>query len=213
MEAAVDHCCRRVFSWRVPPNWSTPDWQDECKAMACAAAWQAMCHFDPQRGVPLVAFLYERALASCYTRYRQEWSYACRCIGEIAQSGDLDSDELSWVRRTGYSCQSVQHSLTLDTEEVQRAVSRLAERDQALIHQLYWEGKTEQCLGREYGVTQQAVSKRKRAILRLLAVCVRESCPENSQKQHPLPLREALLLSATGAATKGAPAAATSSRG
>lgn len=44
---------KRIRSWRVPPNWSRGDWFEELAAVATAAAWQAICDFDPERGVPL----------------------------------------------------------------------------------------------------------------------------------------------------------------
>ena len=48
------------------------------------------------------------------------------------------------------------------------ALDSLAELDRGLIRQLFWDGRTEDDLAREWGVSQQAVSKRKQKILRAL---------------------------------------------
>ena len=69
---------KRIRSWRVPPNWSRDDWLEELAAVATAAAWQALCDFDPDRGVPLAGFGYCRIISRCLARYRKEWRYALR---------------------------------------------------------------------------------------------------------------------------------------
>src|SRR5579871_2071177 len=82
--AEVLGCClKRLNSWRIPPNWSASDWLKEIKAIGTAAAWQAEGEFDPSRGVPVAAFLYQRILARVFTRYRQEWAYALHLAPEI----------------------------------------------------------------------------------------------------------------------------------
>jgi hypothetical protein len=63
--SAVQAGFKRVRSWRVPPNWSCGDWFEELAAVASAAAWQAVCEFDPELGVPLAAFGYCRLMTSC----------------------------------------------------------------------------------------------------------------------------------------------------
>ena len=40
-----------------------------------AAAWQAVCEFDLERGVPLAGFAYCRMMTRCLARYRKEWRY------------------------------------------------------------------------------------------------------------------------------------------
>ena len=58
-----------------PPRWNPLDWWDEARAEASLAACAAALDYDPSRGVPRAAFLYERILAGVWTRYRQEWAY------------------------------------------------------------------------------------------------------------------------------------------
>src|SRR5438876_10244148 len=74
--SAVESGLKRIRSWRVPPNWSRGDWFEELAAVGTAAAWQAVCDFDPDRGVPLAGFGYCRIVNRCLVRYRKEWSYA-----------------------------------------------------------------------------------------------------------------------------------------
>src|SRR5438874_1473317 len=73
---AVQAAFKRIRSWRVPPNWSRGDWIEELAAIGIAAAWQAVCEFDPERGVPLAGFGYCRMMTRCLVRYRKEWRYA-----------------------------------------------------------------------------------------------------------------------------------------
>ncbi|MBV8676331.1 MAG: hypothetical protein JO355_04070 [Planctomycetaceae bacterium] len=51
---------------------------------------------------------------------------------------------------------------------LQDALGRLSAADARLIEGLFWEGKTEAGLGEDLGISQQAVSKRKRSILKTL---------------------------------------------
>ena len=72
---AVQFGFKRIRSWRVPPNWSNCDWFEELTAVGMAAAWQAVCEFDLERGVPLAGFAYCRMMTRCLARYRKEWRY------------------------------------------------------------------------------------------------------------------------------------------
>src|SRR5438034_830697 len=74
--SAVQSGLKRTRSWRVPPNWSRGDWFEELASVATAAAWQALCDFDPDRGVPLAGFGYCRIISGCLAHYRKEWRYA-----------------------------------------------------------------------------------------------------------------------------------------
>jgi hypothetical protein len=88
-------CLRRIFRWRVPPNWSVSAWRNEMRAEAACAAWQAVCDYDPSLGVPFSAFAHQRVLTGTLTRCRQEWSYALRFAPEYdpesSDSRQLDS--------------------------------------------------------------------------------------------------------------------------
>ena len=74
-EATWPRCWQRIRSWQVPPRWNLLDWWDEARAEAALAACVAALDFDPALGVPPAAFLYQRILASVWTRYRQERTY------------------------------------------------------------------------------------------------------------------------------------------
>ena len=101
-EAIWPRCWRRIHSWRVPPRWNPLDWWDEARAEAALAACAATLDFDPARGVPRAAFLYQRILAGVWTRYRQEWAYgrhlrAPRPLEEWPAPDDSSSP--AWIRR------------------------------------------------------------------------------------------------------------------
>jgi hypothetical protein len=81
----IARCLRRVGTWRLPPNWSAPDWLEEVKEVLGVAALEAEADFDSARGVPFGAFLFHRGLARVLTRYRQEWNYGTRFSSECAR--------------------------------------------------------------------------------------------------------------------------------
>ena len=147
-------CWARVRSWRVPPRWSARDWSDEARAQGALADSQARCEFDPRRGVPFDAFLYRRVVNAVRTRYRQEWSY-----GRRMRPGGEISNRPAPVR-TGPDPEKL--------ASVVSALDSLAKLDRSLIRQLFWDGRREDDLAREWGISQQAVSKRKQRILQEL---------------------------------------------
>jgi DNA-directed RNA polymerase specialized sigma24 family protein len=123
-----------------------------------SAAWQAVCDYDTSRNVPLLTFIYGRVMADSLTRYRQEWSYAlhsvCAADEEKLERGSIADDLL----------------YPLDVRELLRcALMRLTEPQRQLIGQLFWGGYTENEVAQSLGISHQAVSKRKRAILQLIS--------------------------------------------
>jgi len=143
---------KRIRGWRVPPRWSARDWSEEVKALSIAAAWHALGDFDPTYGVPLAVFLRERILASALTRYRQEWRYSVRCGEEFQNEG---------MSRSPFRHLPARESFV-------DAVARLAATDRWLIEQIFWHGKSEAEVSKHLGISQQAVSKRKKSALRAL---------------------------------------------
>jgi RNA polymerase sigma factor (sigma-70 family) len=143
---------KRIRGWRVPPRWSVRDWSEELKALSLAAAWHALGDFDPTYGVPLPVFLRERILATALTRYRQEWAYSMRCSEEVQNEGKPRSPFRHLPA----------HESFVD------AVARLAAIDRWLIEQIFWHGRSEAEVSKHLGISQQAVSKRKKSALRAL---------------------------------------------
>jgi DNA-directed RNA polymerase specialized sigma24 family protein len=143
---------KRIRRWRVPPRWSVRDWYEELKALSLAAAWCALGDFDPTYGVPLAVFLRERILARALTRYRQEWTYSVRC------TEDIENEGIS----CGPFCHLPAH------ESFVEALARLTATDRWLLEQIFWQGKSQAELSKHLGISQQAVSKRKKSALRAL---------------------------------------------
>src|SRR5207247_4937823 len=75
LRSAMQSGFKRTRSWHVPPNWSRGDWFEELTAVGAAAAWQAVCDFDPDRGVPLAGFGYWRMMSCCVSCYCMAWRY------------------------------------------------------------------------------------------------------------------------------------------
>ena len=148
----LDSSLRRIFRWRVPPNWSISDWRNEMRAEAACAAWQAVCDYDPSLGVPFNAFARQRVLTSTLTRYRREWTYALR-VPQGREPEDSDSRILNFAVPA-----------VLD-DWPRPALARLTKSDLWLVEQLFLRGRTEATIATETGITQQAVNKRKSMIL------------------------------------------------
>jgi DNA-directed RNA polymerase specialized sigma24 family protein len=144
-------CWARIRTWQVPPRWSPGEWRDEARAQGALAACEAHRAFEPGRQVPLDAFLYLRVVESVWTRYRQEWSFGRRCRPD-ATLPDRPAAGLDWP----------------DSELLDRLVSmlgNLSEGEQRLIRRLFWDGRTEDELALELGVTRQAINLRKQKLL------------------------------------------------
>jgi DNA-directed RNA polymerase specialized sigma subunit len=146
-------CLRRIFRWRVPPNWSVSDWRNEMRAEAACAAWQAVCDYDPSLGVPFGAFAHQRVLTGTLTRCRKEWAYALRLTPEYDPASSSDSRRLdSAVSAMFDRCP-------------EHALSRLSKSQFWLAEQLFLKDRTEADIAAQIGITQQAISKRKRAMV------------------------------------------------
>src|SRR5439155_26918604 len=91
--SAMQSGLKRTRSWRMPPNWSGDDWLEELAAVATAAAWQALCDFDPDRGVPLAGFGYCRIISRCLARYRKEWRYALHLVASDSREEESTTFE------------------------------------------------------------------------------------------------------------------------
>ena len=126
------------------------------EAEATAAALQAKRDFDPTRGVPWEAFLRLRIIHSALARHRREWMFAFRRVSITAWN------ECAMIEGGSLPSREATHELLQD------ALGRLSATDARLIEDLFWEGKTEAGLGEALGISQQAVSKRKRSILKTL---------------------------------------------
>ena len=173
LSAAMRRAIRRILSWRIPPNWSAHDWFDEVKAITAAARCQAELDYDFERGVPLSAFLYQRALTCAWTRYRQEWAYALRFMQENGTGCDEGAPPPASLPE-----------LFPPDDSLQYALRELPFADQWLVRQLFWNSISEDNVARNLKITQQAVSKRKRKIIRKLRQLLRDT-------------RAAMLLSGT----------------
>ena len=151
-QAILSRCLGRVRRWRIPPNWSRAEWMEEARAQAQV---ELVIAETDKAGAGAPAQLFSRVLNGLLKRYRQEWSFASRA-------------------RYGSRCQPpAEGGPDMDVEAAQdtlaMAIARLPVEERALIHSLYWQEQTERELAMALGVSQQAISKRKKKILRLLA--------------------------------------------
>jgi hypothetical protein len=144
----LERCLRRVSSWRIPPNCNYHDWKEEMRAQGAAAGWEAICEFDETREVPRDAFIYQRIMAGLLARYRQDWAVGLHCIA-WEETNHLSSEMFPDV-------------------DLSVALSLLEEGDRSLMTQLFWMRETEAEIAQARKISQQAVSKRKRTVLKTL---------------------------------------------
>jgi hypothetical protein len=147
-------CLPRVRRWRTPPRWSGPGWLEELHAEAVVGALATAPRYDPGRGVPLSLYLRMGALGRAIACHRCEWRYALlhRNCG----------DKAGWLpcgRGPGAAAAG---------DLLGGLLVGLAAADRVLLERLYGAGETEAEVARDWGVSQQAVSKRKGALLRRL---------------------------------------------
>ncbi len=160
-EAIWLSCERRIRTWRKPPRWSSSEWLDELRGEAAIASLLAIQAYKPELNVPFSAYVRMRIMGQVLTRYRKEWSYSLR---ETASSQIEDQ-----------STEPPPQWQTLIEDEVQHALADLSPEDRSLIERLFWNEESEASIGRAIGVSQQAVNKRKRAILKSVGSQLRRS--------------------------------------
>jgi DNA-directed RNA polymerase specialized sigma subunit len=121
--------------------------------LATIRGWRAaVCNYDPSLGVLFNAFTRERVLTSTLTRYRQEWTYAFRS----AQEHDPESSDSKLLDFT---------ATEVFNDWPEHALARLSKPDLWLVEQLFLRDRTEADVAAQIGITQPAISKRKRAIV------------------------------------------------
>jgi hypothetical protein len=147
---AVRRAFARVSLWRTPPHWSRRDWLDEAQAIIQFAAACAVFDYDVERGVPLRAHIYVRAVAAAWTRYRQEWSYY---LHSATESGAA-VEPIAMPFDRAHSHETIQYFLG-------GALSQLSVEDQLLIEQLFWNGTRQRRIATMLKLSQQGVSRRK----------------------------------------------------
>lgn len=169
--AAVQSGFRRIRSWRVPPNWSRGDWFAELVAVGTAAAWQAVCEFDPERGVPLAGFGYCRMMTRCLARYRKEWRYALHLVAH-----DPCETKTTTFKHPGLAVSSAAKvdGMHPSNDDLRGAVGALPVEQRRLIEKLFWQERTEAEVADSMGINQSTISRRKRAILNGLRMKLRD---------------------------------------
>ncbi len=156
---AVSRCMARVQRWKVPPNWSRCQWLEEASAQAelAAIACQTM---DKSVPAPGILNTYDNRIHnSVLHRYRQEWSFARHCgltvVREPVEKDDPEDESAAML------------------PSIPNALGKLSEPDRRLIEMLYWKHCSESQVAADMGVSQQAISKRKRRILSTLSAVLK----------------------------------------
>ena len=169
--SAVQSGLKRIRSWRVPPNWSRGDWCEELAAVGTAAAWQAVCDFDPARGVSLAGFGYCRLMTRCLARYRKEWRYALHLV-----DSDSCEKQTTTFKHPGLAASSAAKAdgTYCSHDHLRGAVRALPSKECRLIEQLFWQERTETEVAEATGINQSTINRRKQAILNGLRMKLRD---------------------------------------
>jgi len=162
----VNGCVAHICSQPTPRNWSPADWAEEIRQVALAAAWQALCDYDPTSGIPFEAFVYHRVMSAAHTYRRREYKFSSRCcpFPEPNHSSDAEpfangdppevADPAS-IRPSDYA-------------DVRRRVAQLPPDRRFIIEQLFWHGRTEADLAATLHLSQPTLHRRKHSALHVL---------------------------------------------
>jgi len=136
-----------------------------------AAAWQAVCDFDPERGVPLAGFGYCRMMARCLSRYRKEWRYALHLV-----ESESRENETATFKNTSPAAlfRAKADETQCSDNDLRGALSALPPEQRRLIDQLFWEKRTETEVADAMGTNQSTINRRKQAILNGLRLKLRD---------------------------------------
>ena len=169
--SAVQAGFKRIRSWHVPPNWSRGDWFEEVTAVGTAAAWQAVCEFDSERGVPLAGFGHCRMMTRCLARYRKEWSYALHLV-----ESDSCQKQTTTFKHSGLAASSAAKAdgTYCSHDHLRGAVRALPSKECRLIEQLFWQERTETEVAAAMNINQSTINRRKQAILNGLRMKLRD---------------------------------------
>ncbi|MGO8750625.1 MAG: RNA polymerase sigma factor [Thermoguttaceae bacterium] len=174
-DAIVGNCLARARRWPTPRHWCRVDWLEEVRS----AAWQAICEalqeYDPNKGVPIAAFLYGRALARVWSYWRREWEYARRCRYRFEPNATSplpkECETVATFRHRGGDWQPLaprQNRAIAVLDEIRGALKSLRAGPRRLLEQLYVEGRSEVDIAADLAISRQAVNKAKLAALRRL---------------------------------------------
>lgn len=143
---------RRVLRWQQLPQWDRCEWLDELEAEANLAMLTALSSYEPSRGVPLAAFVYERVFHALCSLYRREWQHALHVY-----SGNCLIEK-----------GSPSQPCSVEAERLQEAIRSLPERECAVIYQTFFSGNTEREIAEELGVAAAVVHRLKKRALQHL---------------------------------------------
>jgi RNA polymerase sigma factor (sigma-70 family) len=171
LDSAMRSGFKRIRSWQVPPNWSRTDWIEELAAVATAAVWQAVCEFDPKRGVPLAGFAYCRMTSRCLACYRKEWRYALH----IDAKDSCKEQTRSFNGPAFAATPAAKTNGSRCSENLRGAVAALPAEQRRLLEQLFWEERTEVEVANTMSINQSTINRRKQGILKSLRMKLSDS--------------------------------------
>lgn len=163
----VSRAWRIACKWRTPPHWESIEWREELKSVAYLAGFDADTFYDSMQHGDYSHYLFSRVLGALQTHHRREWRYQVRCCVHLPSGGSVHdrvvpTDDFA-------DCLSLMDVDALESRLwVQHCIEHLDARDRELLMALYFDGLTESMLAHRWGVSQSAISQRKRSVLKRL---------------------------------------------
>ncbi len=148
IDVAAREALTRTYRWRVPFNWTRPQWREEMLSEVALAvielSWETAMEL-PTNSAHFQSMIQNKLLR----RYRQEWAFnkhfGRQMVNEPTDYHRPDMEDLHL--------------------RLQVSMDALPEKDRLLIRQLYWEKRTETQIASEAGVSVPAICKRKKRLL------------------------------------------------
>jgi len=166
LRAILQSADRRLQSWQRPPNWSVMDWSAECRQIEEIAAYKLTRAVDSAGNIPPARSIYNHVIASVRTCYRREWAYS---LHFEPCPMNLSSREQEFEGpRDGQTAETDPYSFLYE------AMDELAPEQRRLVEQLFFFGRTQAEVGKIFGLSQRAISKRKQHALNNLCTSLRQ---------------------------------------
>jgi RNA polymerase sigma factor (sigma-70 family) len=164
-ENAVRNAVRLSEGWRLPPNFSRTEWEEEAYGCAAQAIVEAEERFDPHYGIPIDTYLICAAMAALRTLRKNHW----RRWRRMSMRPDAAAASLAGTLRIGHAAVACEpSSARKERIALREALADLPAVDRRLLLDYFEGGWTQRELALRLGISQPAVNKRLTRILKRL---------------------------------------------
>ncbi len=159
LPASLQHAAQRAIASTnrlpPPPHYDADYWREERIALAHLAVWQAFHDYQPERGVPLEAFAYQRAVWAIldeWKRLRRHWA----CVAEMPVNEE--TGEEAEFEDPGAQ-EAVEEAVLCGA--VREALERLPNVQRQILEWIYGEGLGEREIAQRLSMSCAWVNKQR----------------------------------------------------